>query len=155
MRWRTRKRGTKKQRGIRFKSSRGGSLGARVRLLSEEMRGKEDHSYLKFDKKYNYWSVPGHLVRGGIEWGFDLSGAPKGAWNRFLQKHGFIVVDEAPKSYKGPAIYKNPNGVILVMQYSEHGNRARGEKGRFLGYMRFEAPKSQSKELKKILLELV
>lgn len=134
-----------------------GSTGKRrskpYKVTARKASSRKTHPHLKYDKKYDYWPVPRKLVKSkdSLEWGFDLSSVRSAStWSAFLKKHDFKKVDEAPRTHTGPAIYKNPDGIYVVTEHSEHGRQKRGEGG-FLGYMRFEAPKSQNRQLQAIL----
>jgi hypothetical protein len=92
-----------------------------------------------------YWRVPTNLIGpNALKWGFDSTDVDEERWNTFLRGWNFTVVDAAPD---GRAIWKNPDGIFMAHTY----NRKEGPDKRFLGYMRFEAPKEKESELKMML----
>lgn len=107
----------------------------------------------------------GDLVQAPrVGWDFDLSSVTsEAAWDRFLGRWGFTKVDEAPGghifiegkphgTYK-QRIYKNREG-IYISTSAEVPSRpgvVSLRPGYHLGYLSFEAPKSQGAKLQSIL----
>lgn len=97
--------------------------------------------------------LPPPQIRNGIEWGFDLTGVRKKQWQPFLEEHQFKLIDKSPSGSRNDiALYRNPSGIFMVVEHHKQVRRKGHEQ--FLGYMRFEAPKSKRSELTKILQHL-
>lgn len=110
------------------------------------------------------WTTKRFVKGPRVAWDFDLTDVSTGkAWRQFLDRWGFVKVDESPPGLQSQKkrVYKNAQDVFIMTT----GEPALGTAtpldpqsvamgyGYKLGYVWFEAPKKQEFLLKDILLD--
>ena len=96
-----------------------------------------------------YWGTKGDYYQNGLKHGFDLSTfKSEKAYNNFLKKNGFRIVDQAPEGDRDQVtVWMNPLGVIMITEHSGFQPHRKG----FVGYVGFEASKYSKNSLNKVV----